>query len=346
MNKKYFIIFTIIIAFMMTGCGSKENIKENSIGNTNSNAVSEIVVEKDISEVTENISDEIEQVLFESLYHFYDVFRNEYEMEINRAVSQNTLSEDGYLYVGYDALGNVLSDVEITKDTDIFIPGSEATGYTGIIKYEDDKYTSRFGIDVSKFQGNINWEKVKAAGVEFVFVRVGFRGYGLSGSLSEDALYRRNIEGALNQGLDVGVYFYSQAINEEEAVEEADFIESLISGYDISLPVVYDPEHVLNDTARTDDVSGEQFTLNAIAFSNRIKELGHEPMIYANMLWEANELDLSRLSDVKIWYADYELKPQSPYRFNVWQYSQAGKISGIDGSVDLNMMVVLKSDYE
>ena len=267
---------------------------------------------------------------------------NEYEMEIDTRVPVNTLKAGNYKYVGKDELGNTLSEIEITSDTDIFVEGTEAVGYTGIIKYEDDIYTSKWGIDVSKFQGNINWDKVKSSGVQFVFVRVGFRGYGQSGSLSEDAKYRQNIEDALEAGLDVGVYFYAQAINEEEAIEEAEFVSKLIAGYEINLPVVYDPEHVLNDDARTDNVSGEQFTANTIAFCNRIRELGYEPMIYANMLWESKELDLSKLSDVKIWYADYELKPQSPYKFEVWQYSQGGKVPGIDGSVDLNMMIVPK----
>ncbi|MDO4187454.1 MAG: glycoside hydrolase family 25 protein [Lachnospiraceae bacterium] len=275
-------------------------------------------------------------------YHFYDVFRHEYEMTINPEITKNSLKKEGFSYIGTDAKGKLLSDIKITDETDLFAEGQQMQGYPGIIKYEDDVYTSRFGIDVSKFQGKIDFNKVKDAGVEFVIVRVGFRGYGKSGSLSEDARYRKNIEGALAAGLDVGVYFYAQAIDEEEAIEEADFVLNLIDGYDLRLPIVYDPEHVLNDDARTDNVSGEQFTKNAMAFCNRISQAGYEPMIYANMLWEAYELDLNKLKDVKVWYADYELLPQSPYKFDMWQYCQAGHISGIDGAVDLNMMLCEK----
>ena len=346
-------------------CGCKEDKIQESGGSSNP---STIEVENTMTDIEnnaplgDNVNSELEDVYTveesgdtegdnisekseyceKKQFTFYDVFRNEYTIDTNPLAYKNKYKNDSYTYVGVDVNGNTLSEIEITDDTDIFIPGTEATGYTGIIKYEDEKYTSKFGIDVSKFQGNVNWEKVKSAGVEFAFVRVGFRGYGASGSLSEDAKYRRNIEGARAAGLDVGVYFYAQAINEEEALEEAEYVLNLISGYDLQLPIVYDPEHVLNDTARTDDVSGEQFTLNTIAFCNRIREAGYVPMTYANMLWEGYELDMAKLSDIEIWYADYELKPQTPYAFKVWQYSQAGHISGIDGSVDLNIMIIPK----
>ena len=361
MNRSVFLAIVIAVSLLVIGCSSDKKeekattensiIVENNISvshaeETNGSSASDNIVNdeqnKAVADESESIDVDNEASVFESPYHFYDVFRNEYEMEIDTRVPVNTLKAENYKYIGKDELGNTLSEIEITPDTDIFVNGTEAVGYTGIIKYEDDTYISKWGIDVSKFQGNINWDKVKASGVQFVFVRVGFRGYGQSGSLSEDVKYRQNIEGALNAGLDVGVYFYAQAINEQEAIEEAEFVSNLISEYKINLPVVYDPEHVLNDDARTDNISGEQFTANTIAFCNRIKELGYEPMVYANMLWESMEFDLSRLSDVKIWYADYELKPQSPYRFEVWQYSQGGKIPGIDGTVDLNMMIVHK----
>jgi len=295
----------------------------------------------DLLESTENTTIPV----FSSPYTFYDVFREQHEMEINSAVPVNIYNPECYQYVDTDAAGNKIAastDADACNTKTVNDPTVQMQGYTGIIKYEDEKYTSRFGIDVSKFQGNINWDKVKEAGVEFVFVRVGFRGYGESGSLKEDAYYKRNIEGARNAGIDVGVYFYAQAINEEEAIEEADYVLNLISGYNLELPVVYDPEHVLNDTARTDNVTGEQFTKNVKAFSDRISLAGYKPMVYANMMWEAYELDLSYFPDVPVWYADYENRPQSPYNFTTWQYSQAGKIQGIDGVVDLNLMIVEK----
>lgn len=211
-----------------------------------------------------------------------------------------------------------------------------------ILTYEDKNYTSRFGVDVSRHIGKIDWKKVKATGAEFAIIRIAFRGYGKAGNLKMDGNFKQNIDGALNSGLDVGVYIYSQAINEEEATEEADFVLKNLNGRKLTLPIVYDPESVLNDVARTDNVTPEQFTKNSIAFCKRIKEAGFEPMIYCNMLWEAYNLDLSQLKDIPIWYADYESKPQTPYNFEFWQYSNTGRIPGINADVDLNIQLIKK----
>lgn len=115
-----------------------------------------------------------------------------------------------------------------------------------------------------------------------------------------------------------------------------------MNGYELQLPVVYDPESVLDDVARTDNVTGEQFTKNTRVFCDTISENGYDSMIYSNMLWEAFEFDLSQLVDIPIWYADYEKLPQTPYRFVFWQYTNEGHISGIDGDIDLNIQIVKK----
>lgn len=206
------------------------------------------------------------------------------------------------------------------------------------ISYSDTaQYTIRKGIDVSYYQGSIDWEKVKSQGYDFVFIRIGYRGYGTSGVLKLDNLFYQNIQGAQNAGLDVGVYFFAQAINEQEALEEAHFVLDALKGYKLQLPVVYDPEHIRDDSARTDNVSGEQFTKNTIAFCNTIKKAGFEPMIYSNMVWEAFYFDMTKLQDYPIWYADYETIPQTPYNFSFWQYSEKGSVDGIEGIVDLNI---------
>ncbi len=210
------------------------------------------------------------------------------------------------------------------------------------VSYEDETYTSRLGIDVSYYQGEIDWQKVKDAGVTFAFIRIGYRGYGESGVLCEDTRALENITGAQRAGLDVGVYFFSQAVNEEEALEEAEFVLEKLQGIELELPVVYDPESILDDDARTDNVSGEQFTKNTIVFAERIREAGYEAMIYSNMLWEAFEFQLEDLSDLEIWYADYEEIPQTPYHFTFWQYTNSGSIDGIDGVVDLDIQIYEK----
>lgn len=208
--------------------------------------------------------------------------------------------------------------------------------------YADDAYTTRIGIDVSYFQGNIDWEKVKADGVAFVFIRVGFRGYGEEGTLNVDAEFHKNIQGAQAAGLDVGVYFFAQAVNEEEAVEEALFVLNELDGYELQMPVVYDPESILHTKARTDDVTKEQFTKNTLAFCRTIKEAGYEPMVYCNMLWQVFKLELSDLEEYPIWYADYEYYPQTPYHFEIWQYTSSGQIEGIEGDVDVNIQLIPK----
>lgn len=278
-------------------------------------------------------------------YSFLDVYRNTHEMTVDRDVSSNCYNPNCYSYSDTDNTGKTIAkdlDPANLYSYDENDHTTQTSGYTGYIKYEDDYYYSLVGVDVSKFQKNIDWEKVKESGIDFAIVRVAYRGYGKAGSLNEDEYYRKNLTGAKEAGLDVGVYIYSQAINEEEAIEEADYICGLIEEYDVTLPVVYDPEHVDNDVARTDEVSSEQFTKNARAFCDRVKTYGYEPMIYANMLWEAYEFDLSELNDIPFWYADYENLPQSPYDFKMWQYTQAGKVSGINGNVDLNVMYVQK----
>ena len=225
---------------------------------------------------------------------------------------------------------------------DCFVHDGDKVYYQG-----DEAYTSRLGIDVSHHQkGKIDWKKVADSDVEFVIVRVGYRGYGLnSGWIKEDEYAASNIKKAHEAGLDVGTYFFSQAINEEEALEEAEFVidffkRNNINPEDIELPVVFDPESIRKDDARTDNVTGEQFTKNTRVFCDKIKEAGFKPMVYSNMLWEAYMLDLNELSDIPVWYADYEELPQTPYDFVMWQYSEKIHVPGISGNMDGNILLV------
>jgi len=245
-------------------------------------------------------------------FTFVDVFGEEYQTEIIPGVPQKVYINEGFV-----------------RDEDKLL-------------YEDEKFSSRLGIDVSRHQGHIDWEKVKNAGYDFAFIRIGYRGYGKSGSINLDKTFKQNIENAHNAGIDVGVYFFAQAINEEEALEEAEFVLENLAGYDLELPVVYDPESILNDTARTDNVTGEQFTRNTIEFCSRVKEAGYEVAIYSNMLWEAFQFDMNQLCGYTIWYADYELYPQTPYDFTYWQYSESGHVDGIDGVVNLDIEFLSK----
>ena len=209
------------------------------------------------------------------------------------------------------------------------------------ISYEGNpSYQIRKGVDVSKYQGDIDWNAVKADGYEFAIIRIGFRGYGQNGEMKEDERFKEYIKGAHSAGMDVGVYFFSQAISVEEAIEEAEFVFDKLEDEELELPVTFDPELIQNDVARTDNLSGEQFTQNAIAFCEKIKEAGYKPMIYSNMYWEAFLFDMSRLADIPIWYADYELEPQTPYKFEYWQFTEKGKVSGIANECDIDIQFI------
>ena len=200
-------------------------------------------------------------------------------------------------------------------------------------------YKMRYGIDISKHNGNVDFNKVKKAGFDFVFIRIAYRGYGSKGNLKVDEMQDKYLKEAKEAGLKVGAYVFSQSINEEEAKEEAKLAIDLLKDYKLDLSLVFDPETIKGDTARTDDISGEQFTKNAIVFCEEVKRAGITPAIYSNLVWEDYYYNLEKLKDYEIWYADYNKLPQTPYNFKYWQFSEVGIVDGIDGNVDLNVMI-------
>lgn len=245
------------------------------------------------------------------ILHFVDVYQNPYQVEIDPSIPKHNYKSECFFHDGH------------------------YLSYTG-----DENYTYRLGVDVSEHQGYVDWIQLKENGFSFAFIRLGYRGYGQEGRICLDQEFHRNIQNAQAAGFDVGIYFFAQAVNEEEAQEEADFVLQNLEGYTLQLPVVYDPESILDDEARTDNVTGEQFTANTEVFCSAIENAGHAPMIYANMLWEAFELDLAQLSEYPIWYADYEPAPQTPYQFEFWQYTNQGQVPGITGNADLNIQMI------
>lgn len=226
----------------------------------------------------------------------------------------------------------VLADVPAcTYQTEQFITRNDFTYYV-----ENNKIISQLGIDVSSHQGNINWEKVKASGIDFVMIRAGYRGY-TAGTLVEDEYFKQNIQGAQDAGLDIGVYFYSQAISVEEALEEAEMTLNLINGANLVYPVVYDWEVVTTDNARTDNISVETLTECSIAFCEKIKESGYIPMIYQNKRTSLLKLDLVELTNYDFWLAEYNPQATYYYDYQIWQYASDGKVAGISGEVDMNI---------
>lgn len=201
---------------------------------------------------------------------------------------------------------------------------------------EDSEITSLLGVDVSVHQDNIDWAKVKQAGIDFAMVRLGFRGYG-TGEAQLDENYVQNIEGARAAGLDAGVYFFSQAVTVDEAIEEAQMVIDSLDGLDVNYPVVYDWEIIYDDSARTDNVPVDVLTDCCVAFCEAIEDAGYTPMIYQNKKTTMFKLDLERLTDYDFWLAEYNSEPTYYYDFTMWQYTSEGSVPGIEGDVDLNI---------
>ncbi|MGN0435363.1 MAG: glycoside hydrolase family 25 protein [Wujia sp.] len=200
---------------------------------------------------------------------------------------------------------------------------------------EEGNRQSSVVVDVSAYQGNIDWAAVKEAGVSMAIVRVGFRGYG-SGKLVYDEMYERNIQGALNAGLRVGVYFFTQAVDYAEGQEEALYVLDAISVYDIDGPVVIDTEYVSEDS-RTNGLDVDGRTDAVLGFCETVEAMGYEPAIYANRNWFVQSLDMSKLYKYKIWVAAYSNQIKFPYEFSGWQYTNSGSVPGISTEVDMNV---------
>ncbi len=195
------------------------------------------------------------------------------------------------------------------------------------------------GVDVSYYQGEIDWEQVKASGIEFAIIRLGYRGYGQEGKLVEDKLAFENIEGALEAGLKVGIYFFSQAITIQEAREEADFVLERIAEYDITMPVVYDWEYI-GAEARTANMDPRTLTDCYLAFCEKIEAAGYIPMPYFNTYQSRDLMYLYELERWPFWLALYSSRMTFPYRIEMWQYTDSGRVPGIQGNVDLNLFFV------
>lgn len=239
-----------------------------------------------------------------------------------------------YIYTGwqtvngktyyYDKNGKAVTGTQIIKGVtyNFGTDGAIATSVNG----------STFGIDVSKWNGKIDWAAVKASGVDYVIIRCGYRGSS-SGALIEDSLFKTNIQGAAAAGLKVGIYFFSQAVTEAEAVKEASFAVERAKGYNLSYPIFIDTEP---SGGRADGLDKATRTAVVNAFCKTVSDAGYKAGIYASKSWFETKLNTSSLTQYKIWLAQYASAPTYAGRYDMWQYSHKGTISGITGSVDLN----------
>ena len=241
-------------------------------------------------------------------------------------------------YIFFD-INNSLAKNEFDYNDLVYpVLNEETEEYEGEVELvENGEVTSKKGIDVSKFQGKINWKKVADDGVEFAYIRLGYRGYG-SGKIVTDDTYEYNIEECNAAGIDTGVYFFTEAISEREAIEEADYVLENIRDYEVDLPIVIDVEESASSDSRTKDLTKEERTNIVIAFCNRIKEAGHEVMIYGNMKSMLIMMDIEKLEGYDKWFAYYKYPLRFPYKMRMWQYTASGEVDGISSSVDMNIM--------
>ena len=202
-----------------------------------------------------------------------------------------------------------------------------------VLTTEAAKKTAVQGIDVSSFNGVIDWEKVKSDGIEFAIIRAGGRGYGAEGGIYEDKYVSYNFKNAEKQKIDTGVYFFSQATSVKEAEEEAVFVKNTLKGRKIKLPVAYDVEKIKGDTSRIDKVKYKDSVKYAKAFLKKINSLGYTPMVY---IGEDSILKAEDFKEYKIWYANYGKPYESGY--DILQYSKTGKVKGINSDVDLDII--------
>lgn len=246
------------------------------------------------------------------------------------------------------------NDISILSRYGSFMELSPYTNKTYTHQDIFDQRTIVHGIDVSEWQGaNIDWQKVKAAGIDFAFIRVGYRGWGSAGTLNantKDKYFDTNMQNAIAAGVQVGVYIFSQAITTAEAVEEADYILKYLGDYNVTMPLIMDYEYASDSPTggriKTAKLSKTAATNVCMAFCNRIAEAGYTPMVYANKSMLTDQVDGQALTDAgyRIWLANYTTNTTYTGTFDFWQYASDGKVDGISGNVDMNFYYVQEGD--
>ena len=248
-------------------------------------------------------------------------------------------------HAGQVYVNDGFNDVWITPVEDVKVNPLVEEDFTveeeGKVRYTGDFYSIKLGVDVSYHQFDIDWSRVPGAGIEFAIIRVGYRGYTV-GSVFPDEYYEANLRGAIDNGLDVGVYFFSQAISVEEAREEARFVLDNLNGQVLDMPIVFDWEFVPDEDARTANISREMLNSCAIAFCEEVKAAGYQPMVYFNpdLAYRILDLQLMQKQGYPFWLAMYANALTYPHRVEIWQYTSGATVMGIDTPVDLNLLFI------
>lgn len=248
-------------------------------------------------------------------------------VSVKEQIDYTVIDDISFMIKSVDEINEAEEDTAI-NDAELNADGTESN------RRLDDE-DALFGIDVSKWNKEIDWESVKAAGVDFVIIRCGYRG-SKTGALVEDPYFKRNVEGAEAAGLKVGIYFFTQATTEIEAVEEASMALMLCRNYKLALPIFIDTEGA-GGNGRADGLGVETRTAVCEAFCRTIDNSGFNAGVYASKNWFTNNLSTENLSDYTIWLAQYSRAATYDGRYDLWQYTSAGTIDGIETRVDLNM---------
>ena len=249
-------------------------------------------------------------------------------IQIKQEIEYRVLDDIEYLIMTEDDIDAEKEDKEV-KGAEEAADGSENTEFLAA------SGNARVGIDVSKWNKTIDWEKVKEAGVEFAIIRCGYRGAS-TGALVLDPMYEQNIRGAIEADIPVGVYFFTQAVDEVEAVEEASMVIRLIEDYDVDYPVFLDSESA-GGRGRADGLEAEERTRIHKAFLDTVKASGYETGIYGSRNWLNEQVDMEELSDYRTWLAEYAEIPAYDGYYHMWQYTSKGSVDGIETRVDLNL---------
>lgn len=293
--------------------------------------------------ITLNGKDEYKDLDKDGVIYIGDLPAGEYEVALKPISGYRTpLSatdvrvKDKVEYVAIDDISLLIkTEAEIDAEAEDSAEANTDVDDTEIRQTSGVSKTGVLGIDVSKWQKEIDWDKVKNEGVDFAIIRCGYRG-SVTGSLVEDPYFEQNIKGARAAGIKVGVYFFTQAVNEVEAVEEASMVISLVRDYELQYPVFIDTEGA-GGNGRADSLNVEERTAVCEAFCTTVKNAGLEAGVYASRNWYNNKLTASTLESYAIWLAEYRSVPLYQGYYQMWQYTSKGKINGINGNVDLNV---------
>lgn len=249
-----------------------------------------------------------------------------------------TFSKNDTVEIDDPELGHITIETLKGATKNTYINENFKEDENGIKKYYvNGEVASSSGVDLSEHQGEIDFEILKNAGIDYVMLRIAARGYGEKGQLFRDEMFDENYDKAKAAGLKVGAYFFSQSVTVDEAKEEAQYAIDILNGRTLEYPIAYDFETIADDDARTDDVSSKDLTDMSEAFCDAITQAGYKSMIYSNTALMYYKYDLETMRDYDFWVADYGEYPSMYYGFTMWQYTAKGRIEGIDCDLDINV---------